>query len=78
MPLNAGSNQASQGCSQSEAACLYAVDKLLLQSCFFKLRLLLDKLGVEAAKMARKLKLQVQRNVAFTALQAGKAAINAS
>ena len=58
-----------------EAACLCAVDKLLLK---LLLVLLLWKLGVEAAKMVGKLKLQVQRNVAFTTVQAANAAINSS
>ena len=36
------------------------------------------KLGVEAAKMVGKLKLQVQRNVALTTVQAAHAAVNSA
>ena len=53
----------------------------LVTSCFCKLLLLLvllDKLRVKATKFGRKLKLEVQRKVALTTLQAGQAAIHSS
>ena len=59
LPLCCG--RAASGKAE-EAGCLCAGDKLFLK---LLLVVLLWKLGVEGAKMVGKLKLQVQRNVAF-------------
>ena len=65
----------STSCLSREAACLWTVDKLPLK---LLVHLLLWKLQIETTQMMRKLKLQMQRYVACSALQAMKVAIHAA